>query len=536
MGWRRVSILVIASVIGVLPGGTGVAGAASTAARPAALTGAALTGAGLTGAAGLVGAATGPAVCASMDPFTPALAASLAARWPGRRFTASVYDERSGCQFDLRPDLRLTTASVLKVEVMAGILLRAQSQGRPLSDQERSLILPMITASHDAPTNVLWQSLGGAAGMTALDNVFGMTGTTQVGPEWGVTVTTARDQVHLLRQVLLGDFGPLGRSYRAEAFNYMTSVIASQRWGISAGVPAGWTVANKNGFAGSVCCAWRINSTGAVYDPSGGAYAIAILSDGWPDEPTGIAAVETLNRAIAAQLAHHTPPQYFLRDSNTSGAADQAFSFGNAFDVPLVGDWNGDERVTAGVDRLGTFYLRNSAGGGVGEQTLGYGNPGDEVLAGDWNGDGIDTIGVRRGSTFYLRNSNTSGGADTVFSFGVPGDQVLVGDWDGNGVDSIGLKRGGTFYLRNSNTTGAADVAFNYGNADDLPVAGRWVAGARSDTIGVFRPTSATFYLRATNTSGIADIVAGYGAFGDHPVVGDWNGTGIDTIGVIRTR
>ncbi|MDP9075364.1 MAG: serine hydrolase, partial [Actinomycetota bacterium] len=246
---------------------------------------------------------TTQAGCAGADPFTAGLAAQLAQQWPGKHFSAQVYDERSGCQFDLHPELRLTTASVLKVEVMAGILLRAQSQGRPLSAQERSLIEPMITASHDAPTTALWQSLGGAPGMTNLDHVFGMTGTTQIGPEWGVTITSAADQVRLLRQVVVGDFGPVGPSYRADAFHYMSSVIPSQRWGISAGLPANWTFVNKNGFAGSNCCAWRINSTGVVYSPDGPAYTIAILSDGWPDQPSGVAAVETVSRAVAAKLA-----------------------------------------------------------------------------------------------------------------------------------------------------------------------------------------------------------------------------------------
>ncbi|MDQ1399341.1 MAG: hypothetical protein QOK20_1273, partial [Acidimicrobiaceae bacterium] len=262
--------------------------------------------------------------CAATDPFTPALAADLAARWPGKHFSAQVFDERTGCQFDLHPELRLTTASVLKVEVMAGILLRAQSQGRPLSAQERSLIQPMITESHDAPTNVLWQSLGGAAGMTNLDHVFGMTGTTQIGPEWGVTKTSASDQVRLLRQVLLGDFGPLGPSYRADAFGYMSSVTPSQRWGISSGLPAGWTFANKNGFAGSICCAWRINSTGVVYSPSGPAYTIAILSDGWPDQPSGIAAVETVSRAVAAKLA--APIGSKVAVGRNAGGALQVFA------------------------------------------------------------------------------------------------------------------------------------------------------------------------------------------------------------------
>jgi hypothetical protein len=315
-----------------------------------------------------------------MDPFTPALAASLAAQWPGQRFTASVYDERSGCQFDLRPDLRLTTASVLKVEVMAGILLRAQSQGRPLSAQEQSLIEPMITQSHDAPTNVLWQSLGGAAGMTALDNVFGLTDTTQIGPQWGVTVTSARDQVHLLRQVLVGDFGPIGPAYRADALYYMTHVIPAQRWGITAGVPAGWTVANKNGFASSVCCVWRINSTGVVYDPSGGGYVIAILSDHWPDQPTGVAAVETVSRAVAAKLAQPVaatgPSQAEAGNGaryafwkGTDGNLQQAIWNGSAWTGPYdIGMGPLGSEPTSGIDGNGsTSALWRGADGNLWE-------------------------------------------------------------------------------------------------------------------------------------------------------------------------
>jgi len=187
--------------------------------------------------------------CMASDPFTATLAQQLAASYPGRPFSGSVHDERTGCQYDLHPEERNGTASVLKVEIMAGILLRAQSQGRGLTPSEASQILPMITRSDNTAATSLWESLGAAPGMANLDSVFGMSSTTPASPLWGLTSTSAADQVRLLRQVLLGDYGPLSGAYRTTAFDYMTSVIPSQRWGITAGVPAGWTVANKNGFA-----------------------------------------------------------------------------------------------------------------------------------------------------------------------------------------------------------------------------------------------------------------------------------------------
>ena len=224
----------------------------------------------------------------------------LAAQWPSQHFTAHVYDTRSGCEYSLNPSLRLGTASVLKVEVMAGILLRAQNEGRPLTQWERDQIWPMITQSDNHAATELWQSLGGGQGMADLDGIFGLTETTPADPTWGNTSTSARDQVWLLRQVLLGQFGPMQRPALEEAWAPMLSVVPEQRWGITAGVPAGWPVAQKNGFAGSQCCWWRINSTGVVVDPGGGAYAVAILSDGWPSMEAGIPGVEYVSRAIAA--------------------------------------------------------------------------------------------------------------------------------------------------------------------------------------------------------------------------------------------
>jgi hypothetical protein len=471
--------------------------------------------------------------CAASDPFTPALAQQLATTWPGQTFTASVFDERTGCQYDLHPDARIGTASVLKVEIMAGILLRAQNQGRGLTPQEASLVLPMITQSDNNAATSLWQSLGGAPAMTYLDGVFGMGSTTPATPQWGLTSTSARDQVTLLRQVLNGDFGPLAPAYRASALGYMTSVTPSQRWGITAGVPSGWTVANKNGWAPGTNGLWNVNSTGAVYDPAGGSYVVALLSTGWPDEATGITGIETLNRAVAAHLTAPSSPHFYLTDQTNPPVTAADLLYGNPGDFPLVGDWNGDGTDTVGIHRGNTFYLRNSNTTGVADITFNYGDPGDVPIVGDWNGDGVDTVGVIRGNTFYLRNSNTTGPADITFTYGNPGDRPLVGDWNGDHVDTIGLERGNTFYLRDSNTSGIADQTFSYGNPNDYIIAGDW-NGDHVTTVGVVRGN--TFYLRNTNTSGFADQTFSYGNPGDWPLAGDWNGDGTDTVGVVRLR
>jgi len=238
-----------------------------------------------------------PLDCSYRNPFPPGFEQQLASRYPGRHFSARVYDQATGCIYDLAPGRAMTTASVVKLEIMAGVLLRAQRQGRGLTGQERSLISPMITQSANPPASQLFSSLGGTAGMNGVSASFGL-GSTSSNSVWGLTRTTAADQIHLVRQVLAGEFGPLAAPYRAEARFYTGNVVASQRWGASAAVPPGWAVFQKNGFAPSQCCGWRLNSVGWVERPGGSGWALAILTDGWATEGAGIDAVQAIGARI----------------------------------------------------------------------------------------------------------------------------------------------------------------------------------------------------------------------------------------------
>jgi large repetitive protein len=210
---------------------------------------------------------------------------------------------------------------------------------------------------------------------------------------------------------------------------------------------------------------------------------------------------------------------------------DVRFAFGQAGDVPLSGDWNGDGIDTPGVWRAGTFYLRNSNTPGPADIQFTFGAAGDVPLVGDWNGDGIDTVGIWNGAFFYLKTANTAAASFLSFSYGQAGDIPLAGDWNGDGIDTIGVRRGASFLLRNSNAYGAADISYTYGLATDVPVMGDW-NNDNLDTPGVFR--DGTFYLRNSNTSGNGEVTVVYGNVGDQPLAGDRDGDGDDTVGVWR--
>jgi hypothetical protein len=224
---------------------------------------------------------------------------------------------------------------------------------------------------------------------------------------------------------------------------------------------------------------------------------------------------------------------FSLRNSNTAGVADLLVEFGQAGDLPVAGDWDGNGVSDVGVFRpsRGQFLLRVGQGGNTFSIiTINFGAPGDLPVAGDWDGDGIDTPGVfRPGSVgnFLLTNSFSDGSApspDIVFNFGVTGDLPVAGDWNGDTIDTVGVFRPGApggFFLANQ-FQNVADIFFNFGSKGDLPLAGDWT-GKGFDTVGVFRPGKSTMFL-ANNFVNVADISFVFGQSGDSPVAGDWDG------------
>ncbi|MBK6313697.1 MAG: M36 family metallopeptidase [Blastocatellia bacterium] len=249
-----------------------------------------------------------------------------------------------------------------------------------------------------------------------------------------------------------------------------------------------------------------------------------------------VAPVALPNDTIAVSSAG----SHFQRNLLLGGAADLQFSFGSASMSPLAGNWNGGTGV--GADRASTigaydassgfFFLRNTNTPGAADVVFGFGAGGSAVaITGDWNGDGVDTVGIYDPATgaFFLRNTNSAGPADVVFSFGPGGVGFVpvVGDWNGDGTDTVGVydPATGAFFLRNSNSNGGADLVFTFGVGGAIqPVAGDWNDDG-TDTIGIYAPASGVTFLRNSNTSGPADVSYTFGPGGGAVAcVGDFDG------------
>ncbi|KUN77340.1 serine hydrolase [Streptomyces griseoruber] len=194
------------------------------------------------------------------------------------------------------------TASIVKVDILATLLLQAQDAGRHLTAAEKSSATTMIENSDNTSASELWRIIGKAEGLDAANERFGLTGT-EGGDDmlWGLTQTTAADQLRLLRQVF-GDDSELSEASRTYLQGLMRQIAAGQHWGVSAAAD-GSSWALKNGWlARSTTGLWDINSIGRV--TSGGrTYLVAVLSNGSATQAKGISLVEAAAKAAVSVFA-----------------------------------------------------------------------------------------------------------------------------------------------------------------------------------------------------------------------------------------
>ncbi|MDT0611248.1 serine hydrolase [Streptomyces lancefieldiae] len=195
------------------------------------------------------------------------------------------------------------TASIVKVDILAALLLRAQDTGRALTAAETSYAVAMIENSDNDSASALWRAIGAADGLDAANERFGLTRTAGGdGALWGLTQTTAADQVALLRQVFVADGSRLNEASRAYVRGLMGRIADGQRWGVSAAADGagGSAWALKNGWLQrSTTGLWVVNSIGQV--TSGGHdYLVAVVSRGSATRAEGIALTEAAARAAVS--------------------------------------------------------------------------------------------------------------------------------------------------------------------------------------------------------------------------------------------
>jgi hypothetical protein len=206
-------------------------------------------------------------------------------------FSVAVLDKKTGARYSFRGTERYETASVVKVQILACLLLTAQDDDRDLTSNELSLAKRMIRASDNDATTALFSQLGRASAIGACNKRLGLT-STKVSGSWGLTRTTVNDQVKLLSE-LVDPKGPLDADSRKLAFKLMSTVEPDQDWGVPVVAKAGQVTTVKNGWLprSTENQRWIINTVGRVTG-GGTDVSIAVLSHGHSGMPGGIKVVE----------------------------------------------------------------------------------------------------------------------------------------------------------------------------------------------------------------------------------------------------
>ncbi|MEV6110828.1 serine hydrolase, partial [Streptomyces sp. NPDC051940] len=234
-----------------------------------------------------------PSVTATPDPGK-AVREALDALGPhAGRYTLGVEDLSTGTRAVYGKGTgTYDTASIVKVDILAALLLRSQRSGVPLTPGQRQLASSMIRYSDNDATDALWSVLGGPQALDAANDTFGLTRTSAGGwGTWGLTQTTARDQLVLLRAVF-GDDSPLSAASRDYIRSLMGSVIPGQDWGVPAASDTGADRVLKNGWLQrSQTKLWDINSIGLVVH-DGRLLLVSVLAADLPTREGGIELVE----------------------------------------------------------------------------------------------------------------------------------------------------------------------------------------------------------------------------------------------------
>ena len=215
--------------------------------------------------------------------------------------TIAIYDKKTGVMATYTTSGRsqFKTASVVKVAVLSNLIAQHTSDQTNMSINEKTLATAMIEDSDNDATTALLEDEGGYKAPDKLFNKLGMSDSAMDESAWGYSLTTASDQVTLLRNIFYDSsvLPDAGQSYIADL---MSNVASSQNWGVSAGVGSDATVSLKNGWLED-SNGWIINSIGHVKSNNSD-YVIAVLTSGNTSEQAGIALVEKLAKTTYAYL------------------------------------------------------------------------------------------------------------------------------------------------------------------------------------------------------------------------------------------
>ncbi|HEY4086023.1 MAG TPA: SBBP repeat-containing protein, partial [Bryobacteraceae bacterium] len=319
------------------------------------------------------------------------------------------------------------------------------------------------------------------------------------------------------------------------------------------GAPGGGTFGSMEAFAATMNAGMNqlpfATYLGGAGSDSGNAIAVdpmsSILVAGQtssPDFPSSGGSLKSIPTQVLSSFLVKLAPDWTLSvadgpnvtvdSSHVAGYGGlvTTFTYGQAGDIPVVGDWTGTGVKQAGVFRDGTWILDTNGDGvlNAGDQVVAFGQAGDIPITGDWTGSGKVKLGLFRAGAFILDLSGHLSGVptgvpDATFSFGLPSDIPVVGDWNGSGFAKVGVFRNGSWLVdyNGDHLFNGLDKTYTYGQTGDIPVTGSWDSSGIT-RLGVYRTGNWILNYIGTNIFGVigsTELYIPFGAPGQTPIV-----------------
>ncbi|MEV0092221.1 serine hydrolase [Streptomyces sp. NPDC050738] len=227
----------------------------------------------------------------ALGPYTGRYALAVEDLTSGRSFTHGAFTADFTC------------ASIIKVDILAALLLQAQDRGDELTAEQRQLASAMIRLSDNDAGQELWIGIGRRQGLDAANARLGISAA-HAGQRgaWGLTQTTAPDQIALLKSVFTAK-SPLTAGSRSYMRSLMSDVIAGQNWGVGAASSPTVTPVLKNGWLSrETTKLWVVNSMGVV-EYGGHSMLVVVLTDSQLTREAGISLIEQTATAAVHAMA-----------------------------------------------------------------------------------------------------------------------------------------------------------------------------------------------------------------------------------------
>jgi hypothetical protein len=212
--------------------------------------------------------------------------------------SVAVYDLDDGNQLTAGQGA-YETASIVKVDILVSLLVQRNGS---LTTAQKTLATSMITLSDNAAATALFKAIGSTTGLNKTNKALGLVETSAgTNGNWGLTRTTAADQIRLLKLIFLPD-SVLSSASRTYVSSLMSSVSKGQDWGVTAAADDGDDSAVKNGWLQrSTTELWDVTSIGCV-EAHGHRFLVVVLVTSASSMSRGVSTIEKAASAAVTRV------------------------------------------------------------------------------------------------------------------------------------------------------------------------------------------------------------------------------------------